>query len=112
MISRPRTLRIYETSDGHRPFVSWVERLRDARVRAQVFVRLERVKLGLLGDAKPVGEGVLELRIDVGPGYRVYFAQDGATLVLLLTGGDKGTQKKDIASAKAYWRDYRSRNDA
>ncbi len=85
---------------------------RDSQVRAYLLARLERVKLGLLGDCKPVGEGVLELRIDKGPGYRIYFAQDGATLVLLLTGGDKATQKKDIAAAKTYWRDYRSRKDA
>ncbi len=72
-------------------------------------MRLERFRLGNVGDWKSVGEGVLELRIDWGPGYRVYFAQDGKEIVLLLCGGEKGTQVRDIKDAKKYWRDYRGR---
>jgi putative addiction module killer protein/probable addiction module antidote protein len=75
-----------------------------------VFVRLRRVRLGNLGDCKPVGEGVSELRIKTGPGYRLYFGQDGGTLVVILCGGNKATQRKDIADAKRYWSDYRSRD--
>ena len=76
--------------------------------QARVFVRLERVRLGNLGDCKPVGDGVSELRVKAGPGYRVYFGRDGRTLVVLLCGGNKATQRKDIADAKKYWWDYRS----
>ncbi|MEP7353385.1 MAG: type II toxin-antitoxin system RelE/ParE family toxin [Acidobacteriota bacterium] len=112
MTPRTRTLRIYETSGGSCPFILWIEGLKNLQTRAVVFARLERVKLGLLGDCKAVGDGVQELRIDVGPGYRVYFGQDGATTVILLTGGDKATQKKDVATAKMYWQEYRSRKNA
>jgi len=86
--------------------------LRDLQGKATVFARLERLRLGLFGDCKVVGDGVRELRIDFGPGYRVYFGQDGTTVVLLLLGGSKGTQTKDIARAKRYWLDYKERKDA
>jgi putative addiction module killer protein len=81
-------------------FASWLKRLRDERARAKVNVRIRRLSLGHLGDVKAVGEGVRELRIDYGPGYRVYFVRQGASLVGLLCGGDKGTQNRDIAAAK------------
>lgn len=80
-------------------FASWFWDLRDRRARARVQVRIDRLSLGNPGDAKPVGEGVSELRIDYGPGYRVYFVQRGATLIVLLAGGDKSTQAQDIAAA-------------
>ncbi len=76
---------------------------------ARVLARLARVRRGNLGDCKSVGEGVSELRVDYGPGYRVYFAQKGQTLVILLCGGDKRTQEKDIQRAKQYWHDYKQR---
>ncbi len=74
--------------------------------------RLDRIELGNSGDCRHVGDGVNELRIDFGPGYRVYFGQEGDMIVLLLCGGAKRTQRSDIARAKAYWKDYRSRKDA
>ena len=77
----------------------WFTSLRDRKARARIQTRLDRLQLGLLGDVKPVGEGVLELRIDYGPGYRVYFVQRGQELVILLAGGDKSTQDKDIKTA-------------
>jgi putative addiction module killer protein len=80
-------------------FAAWFRDLRDRRARARVQVRIDRLSLGNPGDAKPVGEGVSELRIDYGPGYRVYFVQRGATLIVLLAGGDKSTQAQDIAAA-------------
>ncbi len=70
-------------------------------------MRLDRLEQGNFGDCKAVGDGVLELRMDFGPGYRVYFAEDGPDVVLLLLGGDKSTQDKDIETAKTYWREYR-----
>ncbi len=75
----------------------------------RIRVRLDRVSLGNFGDCHSVGEGVQELRIDYGPGYRVYFGQAGSTIVLLLCGGDKDTQSKDISLAKYYWNEYRRR---
>jgi putative addiction module killer protein len=80
-------------------FAAWFRNLRDRRARARIQVRIDRLSLGNLGDAKPVGEGVSELRIDYGPGYRVYFVRRGDTLIVLLAGGDKGTQARDISTA-------------
>jgi putative addiction module killer protein len=109
---QPRELRIYTTEDGDAPFSNWLNRLRDAQGRAIVRTRLARIRLGNFGDCKAVGDGVFEFRIDFGPGYRVYFGQEGNRLVILLCGGDKRTQSKDIAKAKKFWSDYRSRDDA
>jgi putative addiction module killer protein len=105
----PKELRIYVTEEGREPFSEWLASLRDIKARAKVRVRLDRVSLGNLWDCHGVGEGIQELRIDYGPGYRVYFAQDGATIVLLLCGGDKSTQAKDIETAKRYWSQYGGR---
>jgi putative addiction module killer protein len=80
-------------------FSAWLDRLRDVNGRARVQARIERLAAGNPGDAKPVGEGVSEIRIDVGPGYRVYFKKQGRKLVVLLAGGDKSTQAKDIKTA-------------
>jgi putative addiction module killer protein len=81
-------------------FSSWLTALRDDRARAKIAVRVRRLAFGNPGDVKPVGEGISELRIPHGPGYRVYFIQRGAMLIVLLCGGDKSTQRKDIAAAK------------
>ncbi len=104
---RPRELRVYESSSGKVPFEDWIESLRDAKGRAQIQVRLDRLEQGNLGDCKPVGQGVLEIRIGFGPGYRVYFGEDGPVVILLLIGGDKCTQDKDIKTAMRYWQQYR-----
>jgi len=95
--------------DGRRPFQEWMESLRSFEVQGRILARLERVRLGLLGDCKAVGEGVFELRVDAGPGYRVYFGQDGRSIVILLCGGSKATQRKDIAAAKTFWKSYGSK---
>lgn len=84
-----------------RAFDRWLSRLRDERAKARIVERLRRVAQGNLGDVKPVGGGVSEMRIDYGPGYRIYFTRRGAFVVLLLIGGDKGSQQRDIATAKA-----------
>ena len=80
-------------------YARWLDGLRDGRARARVLVRVERLVAGNPGDVKPVGEGVSELRIDYGPGYRVYFKRQGQTVVVLLAGGDKRTQDADIETA-------------
>ena len=86
-------------------YADWFRGLRDRAARARIDVRLRRLSLGNPGDVKAVGDGVSELRIDFGPGYRVYFVQRGELLIVLLAGGDKSTQDKDISAAKALARD-------
>lgn len=81
-------------------FLKWLGSLKDARAKARILVRIDRMQVGNLGDVTPVGEGVSELRIFYGPGYRIYFVQRGLEIVILMNGGDKGSQKKDIACAK------------
>lgn len=109
METKPRRLALYRDKAGRVPFEDWLRALRDVRGRAKILARLERVEEGNLGLTRPVGEGVLELKIDFGPGYRVYLGQDGPTLVVLLCGGDKSTQRADILKAIQYWTDYQSR---
>ena len=82
-------------------FKDWFAGLRDAGAKRRIAQRIVRVQSGLLGDVKPVGEGVSELRVDYGPGYRVYFVRWGAEVIILLCGGDKRTQERDISRAKA-----------
>lgn len=105
----PRELQIYETPDGKRPFLGWLESLGDVKARAKIRTRLDRVEAGNLGDYKAVGKDVCELRIDYGSGYRLYFGQVGKTVILLLCGGDKSTQDEDIRQATKYWTDYGNR---
>ena len=111
MDTHEREIEYYETVDGKRPFRDWLLSLRDKEGRRKILVRIDRVSLGNLGYCESVGEGVMELKIDFGPGYRVYFGQCGDKLVILLKGGDKSTQKKDIKIAHEYWADYRRRYD-
>jgi putative addiction module killer protein len=80
-------------------FVDWLDGLKDIRARARVLVRIERLAAGNPGDVKPVSEGISELRISYGPGYRVYFKKRGKELIILLAGGDKSTQSKDVKTA-------------
>lgn len=82
-------------------FQAWIEGLRDRRAVERITMRIVRVEAGLLGDVRPVGDGVSEMRIDYGPGYRLYFSLRGKLLVILLCGGDKSTQDNDIKAAKA-----------
>lgn len=102
-------LEYYKKESGSIPFSEWLENLRDRTSIARIRIRLGRVRLGNFGDIKPVGNGVTELKIDHGPGYRVYYAMSGKAVVLLLIGGDKSTQSKDIETAKRYWQDYQAR---
>ena len=103
-------LRYYQSSSFEQPFVEWLKGVKDRQARTRIEARLARVAVGNFGDVEPVGGGVLELRIDWGPGYRMYFGRVGQMVVLLLCGGDKRTQQRDIKRAKAYFEDYRARS--
>ena len=103
----PKEVVAFRARDGQVPFEDWLNDLKDKRAVARVLARLARVRQGNLGDCKPVGEGVSELRVDYGPGYRVYFGQKGRTLVVLLCGGDKRTQDRDIRLARQFWREFK-----
>ena len=101
----------YLSPYGQDPYTQWLAALADRQARARVLVRVGRMAAGNFGDCKPVADGVWELRIDVGPGYRVYYGLAGQRLVLLLCGGDKRTQDSDIARAVGYWQDWQRRTD-
>ncbi len=109
---QPKEIQRYTTPDNGVPFEEWFNVLRDGKAKARIKLRLDRVQLGNLGDYRFVGEGVYELKIDYGPGYRIYFGQIGTTIILLLIGGDKSTQDRDIRQAIQYWTDYRSEDNA
>lgn len=102
------TLKVYLRADGSSPFRSWFDDLDDA-ANARVTRFLTRLEQGNTSNVKAVGEGVSELKIDFGPGYRIYFGMDGRTLVILLGGGTKKKQNDDIAAAQGAWADYKKR---
>ena len=102
----------YLTEDGRDPIKDWLSNLNDRQARARILVRLQRMAAGNFGDCKPLTEGVWELRIDHGPGYRVYYARAGEKLLLLLAGGDKRKQQADINTAVSYWKDWNRRNSS
>jgi putative addiction module killer protein len=101
---------LHYTSSGRDFTTEWLRKLKDIRAKASILRRINRMETGNFGDHKPCREGVWELRIDVGPGYRVYYAIAGKTLIVLLCGSDKHTQDADIAKACEYWRDWQVRN--
>ncbi len=102
-------LRIYIDRSGHSPFEAWLDALPDRMARARIRARLTRVEAGNLGDCKPLRDGVMELRLDQGPGYRVYLSRQGPVLLLLLCGSDKKGQEREIAQAIAYLKDWKER---
>jgi putative addiction module killer protein len=106
-------VQIFEYLDaaGDSPYQGWFDSL-DAQAAAKVTVALTRIGLGNLSNAKSVGGGVQEFRIDFGPGYRIYFGRDGDRLVILLAGGTKSRQQKDIAAAQVRWADYKKRKES
>lgn len=106
---KPKEVITYLSENGQSPFDEWVDSLKDSRTIAKVNMRLYRASLGNLGDAEPVGEGVYEMRLHFGPGYRIYYGQQQGRIVVLLCGGDKSTQTKDIKRAQLFWADYKRR---
>jgi putative addiction module killer protein len=105
------TIRNYLTADGKDVFLNWLKEVRDPVAKVQIVKRVNRVEQGNLGDHRFCRDGVWELRVDVGAGYRIYYAQAGTKLVLLLAGGDKRSQNADIATAVRYWQDWKGRTD-
>lgn len=101
---------IYTQSNGNRPYISWLDTIDDVHARAAIAARLNRVALGLLGNHHDVGHGVCELRIDYGPGYRVYYGEWRNYTVLLLSGGTKRGQQRDIDTAHTYFADFKKQN--
>jgi len=104
------TINEYTDAQGKSPYARWLNGLRDARARAKIILQVDKMELGLFGDSEPIGEGLSELRIHYGPGYRVYYGKESNQVYLLLCGGDKSTQPKDIRNAKAYWQDHKRRH--
>jgi putative addiction module killer protein len=99
-------LEYYQRENGSVPFRDWLHELRDSYGVERIRARLARVRAGNFGNIRILGNGVCELKVDHGPGYRLYYAMSGTTVVLLLVGGDKSTQKRDIDTARQYWRAY------
>jgi len=96
----PNTVKAYVDQNGACPYEDWLQKFTDKKAIAAILSRVDRIQLGLFGDSESVGDGVHELRIHLGPGYRIYYAQDGKHVYLLLCGGSKRSQKKDIKKAK------------
>jgi len=108
---RPRDVRNYVTPDGREPYEEWVNSLKDRTTRAVIRERVNRLHLGNWGDHRRLTGDLIELRIHYGPGYRVYVGDLDGVMVILLCGGKKKTQKRDLSLAKEYWEEFRSRND-
>lgn len=107
MEAHKREIKHYVTKTGHDLFEEWITNLKDTPAQITILKRIDRVEDGNFGDHFHVGHGVWELRIHVGPGYRVYYGEEGSILVILLCGGDKHSQKKDIRHAQELWQMYR-----
>lgn len=103
----PRRVIVYRDDQGKEPFTLWLNGLRDQIGRQRILARVTRLTQGNYGDHASVGEGVSELRLFFGPGYRVYFGEQGDTVVVLLCGGDKDSQERDIRQAHTYWQEYK-----
>ena len=104
--AHPREVQYYQTVNGREPFTEWYDSLRDPKTQNRINRRLERIETGNLGEYKSVGTGVFELILDFGPGYRIYFGEVDNIIVLLLCGGGKRSQDRDIERAKNYWLQY------
>ena len=104
--NKPETVIVYQDAEGKEPFTKWLNGVRDRRDCRLILKRVGRLEQGLYGHCRSVGEGIPELRILFGPGYRVYFGEKADCIVVLLCGGDKSSQNLDIQGAKAYWKKY------
>lgn len=110
-ITTQKNLCYYIAPNGKAPFVEWMHSIRDKMTSVRIMRRLDRVTLGYYGDYKILGDGIFELRLAFGAGYRIYCAEENNSVVILLCGGDKATQKFDINLAKQYWQEFRGQCD-
>jgi putative addiction module killer protein len=101
-------IQYYTAPNGVEPVKDWIDGLRDKNAQARIISRIDRLGSGLFGDCEPISNGVHELRIHIGKGYRVYFGNEGENIILLLEGGNKKTQKRDIKSALDNWDEYKT----
>ena len=108
--THPRKLQVYQAPNGREPFTEWLKSISDRRTRTRIRDRFERLEIGNFGDCHAVGGGVFELRLHFGAVYRIYFGEIDNTIVLLLFGGDKSSQTRDIERAKTYWLEYKETN--
>lgn len=109
-VAQPRELEIYRTPNGQEPYSQWFESIPDLKTRTRIQAGIDRIESGNFGNCESVGGGVFELCYRFGPGYRVYFGQISNSIVLLLCGGDKSSQVRDIKRAKAYWQEYKEQS--
>ncbi len=105
--SKPREAKSYRTENNRSPFEDWLSKLKDVVGKAKIFARIERAEKGTFGKYRDLGSGLFELKEAFGPGYRIYFGLERDELIILLIGGDKRTQTKDIAKARELWSEYR-----
>lgn len=107
MLTGKKQIQLYQDHSGREPYSDWLKSLKDPIVRARIRKRISRVEEGNLGDLEPVGEGVFELKLHFGPGYRIYFGDFGNQLLILICGGDKSSQAEDIRKAKNLWKELK-----
>ena len=100
-------VRYYITENGKKPFIEWLDKLKDVKGRIKILTQIDRLSLGNYGNCETIGDGVNELKINFGPGYRIYYAKTGDEIVLILCGGTKKTQQTDINKAKEFWAKHR-----
>jgi len=103
-------IKVYESSQGNQPFTDWLNAIKDRTMKKRIIDRLDRIRFNNFGDNKSVGDEVYELRLHFGAGYRIYYGQIEAVIILLLCGGDKSTQIRDIEKAKNYFKEYKETN--
>jgi len=106
-----KIIKIYETPEGKKPFENWLNSIKNQKIQDRILIRLNRLESGNFGDTKYVGDDVYELRYHFDSGYRVYYGLDGEFIVLLLCGGDKSTQSKDIDKAQKYFKEYKEQKE-
>lgn len=103
-----KEVRLFQTRSGREPFAEWIESLNDYKTIRRIQKRLLKLEEGHYGDTRALGDGLFELKFFFGPGYRVYFGEDGDSIVVLLAGGDKGSQQRDIERVRIYWKEHQS----
>ena len=104
----PQKVEVYQDKKGTAPFVDWLRSLKDIQARAIIRSRINRIRTGNFDNHRSIGQGIWELKLNYGPGYRVYYGNENQNIVFLLIGGDKGSQDRDIKKAQKYWRDYKA----